>query len=87
MSHLRLAGLEAEVHFSPVAEIWLQKGPRSQIPKLILWQPYWIRPKVYLTSIKVLSEVMNVPNIKEIILFMSEIWSWNGSQMLSMGNM
>ena len=50
-----------------------------------LGQLYWIRPKFYLTCIKVLSHVITVPNMKEINKFMSEIWLQNGSHMFKYG--
>merc|ERR1711893_462164 len=53
-------------------EIWLRKGPSGQSPKSAIWRPYWIGPKFYLTCIKVLSQVLTVPNMNEIHSFMSE---------------
>merc|ERR1711893_31585 len=59
-------------------EIWLWKGPFCQSPKSAIWRPYWIGPKFYMTCIKVLSQVITVPNMNEIHSFVSEKGPRNG---------
>ena len=64
-------------------EIWSRKDPYWQSPESGVWRPFWIRTKFYLTCIKVLSQIINVPNMNEIHSFMSENGPQNGSHMLS----